>query len=879
MSTPDPRLVAALAGRYRIERELGEGGMATVWLAHDLKHDRPVAMKVLKPELAAQVGGGRFLAEIRTTANLQHPHILPLFDSGEADGFLFYVMPFVEGESLRDRLDREKQLPVDVAVSIARKVAGALQEAHDRGVVHRDVKPANILLDHRGEPLVADFGIALAVQEAGGGRLTETGLSLGTPYYMSPEQTTGDRTPDARSDVWSLGCVLWEMLAGEPPFHGSTAQAVLGRILTQDLPSLSAARKSVPANVAHALSAALEKLPADRIESARAFSDALADSNYRAPGAALGTVGAGSWWRDPRSIALGAALGVLALAAGTGWMGRAPATDAAPPGVVRFLIESRQLIQPLGVRPDGTVVMGVGTSSNGIVAMRRPGSPQLDTVRAVGSAATIVGRVTPDGDGILIAVPHPEIEGSWTVLRVDLDTGAERFLGTLPHRANGLAQTADGTVWATVQGTGLIRMPSGAEGLDTLPYPNAILVSELPGDSHLLLTVVDLEAESPGAKTVLLDTRSGDTTTVLPSGGGVWVQPGYLLYGAPPARLMAVPFDLDRMVTSGAEREVESEVFQVLGITLAAVNEQGVLAYTLPNFSVIAEGWRLLWGVPGNLRAVGPVLSHLDVNLSPDGGRASYTLDDQAWVIDLESGTTRQLTFEAGAVHNPVWTPDGREIVYLEFIGDAGDSLRDSRMRRIAVDGSRNPEDLPDTHPITAPQQILADGTVVLVPSSVDAGNGIWVLRPGESTPVEILNRSGNEELPRVSPDGEYMSYLDTGGVYVSRFPSMEGRWRVWSGEAVSAEWSPDGTSILIQNAEIPEMWRVAVETSAGFSSAAPELLPSTPPVQAIHGVGPGGRLLGTGSFVPSDSDSYAVMVALNWWTHLERIFAEDGGN
>jgi eukaryotic-like serine/threonine-protein kinase len=199
------RLNVALEGRYRIERELGEGGMATVYLAEDLRHRRKVAVKVLRPELAAVVGAERFLAEIETTANLQHPYILPLFDSGEADGFLFYVMPYVEGESLREKLDREKQLRVDEAVEIARKVADALDYAHEQGVVHRDVKPANILLSARGEPLVADFGIARAVSQAGGGRLTETGLSLGTPHYMSPEQATGDQDVDPRSDVYALG--------------------------------------------------------------------------------------------------------------------------------------------------------------------------------------------------------------------------------------------------------------------------------------------------------------------------------------------------------------------------------------------------------------------------------------------------------------------------------------------------------------------------------------------------------------------------------------------------------------------------------------------------------------------------------------------------
>ena len=233
MTEPEERLRTALSERYRIEREIGAGGMATVYLAEDLKHHRKVALKVLKPELAAVVGAERFLAEIKTTANLQHPHILPLFDSGEADGFLFYVMPFVEGETLRDRIDREHQLPMDEAVRIATAVANALQAAHDKGVIHRDIKPANILLSG-GEPLVADFGIALAVGAAGGGRLTETGLSLGTPHYMSPEQATGAQNIGPAADIYALGCVLYEMLVGEPPYTGSTAQVILGKIITGD---------------------------------------------------------------------------------------------------------------------------------------------------------------------------------------------------------------------------------------------------------------------------------------------------------------------------------------------------------------------------------------------------------------------------------------------------------------------------------------------------------------------------------------------------------------------------------------------------------------------------------------------------------------------
>src|SRR5210317_210410 len=260
MSDIATRLNAALEGRYRIESELGEGGMATVYLADDLKHERKVALKVLKPELAAVVGAERFLAEIKTTANLQHPHILPLFDSGEADTFLFYVMPYIEGETLRDKLERDKQLPVDEALGIATAVANALQTAHEAGVVHRDIKPGNILMS-RGEPLVADFGIALAVGAASGSRLTETGLSVGTPYYMSPEQATGDQALGPASDTYALACVLYEMLVGEPPYPGNTAQAVLGKII-QGLPvSATAARRSIPFNVDSAIRKALEKLP------------------------------------------------------------------------------------------------------------------------------------------------------------------------------------------------------------------------------------------------------------------------------------------------------------------------------------------------------------------------------------------------------------------------------------------------------------------------------------------------------------------------------------------------------------------------------------------------------------------------------------------
>ena len=275
MTGPLDRLTANLADRYSIERELGRGGMATVYLAQDIRHGRRVAIKVLRPELAAVLGAERFLREIEIAARLSHPHILPLYDSGQADGLLYYVMPHIEGESLRDRLDREKQLPIDDALRLAQQVAAALDYAHRREIVHRDIKPENILL-HEGHALVADFGIALAVRAAAGERLTETGLSLGTPYYMSPEQATGDRQIDARSDIYSLGCILYEMLAGEPPFSGPTAQAVVARILTEQPRDLRMLRPSVPAVVERVVAKSLARLPADRYVTAAKFAEALA---------------------------------------------------------------------------------------------------------------------------------------------------------------------------------------------------------------------------------------------------------------------------------------------------------------------------------------------------------------------------------------------------------------------------------------------------------------------------------------------------------------------------------------------------------------------------------------------------------------------------
>ena len=431
MTDTPTHLATALADRYRIERELGAGGMATVYLAYDLKHDRRVAIKVLRPELAAVIGAERFLSEIRTTANLQHPHILPLFDSGAAGSSLFYVMPFVDGESLRDRLTREKQLPVADAVRLATEVAAALDYAHRHGVIHRDIKPENILL-HEGSALVADFGIALAASQAGAARLTETGTSLGTPHYMSPEQAMGERALDARSDVFSLGCVLYEMLLGEPPFTGATAQAIVAKLMTTDAPSLTGQRRSIPPAVDRAVHRALERVPADRFDTAAAFAAALREH----PDA----VSAPPARRAVRLLLAGALIMALGGVALFLLRGRTPAAVAAPDpdrrvvAVLPFRNISRDTAQQYF---SAGMTEEITTQLAGVAALRvlgRAATAQYDTSgdrltrmsHDLGVGSVVDGSVRLAGDRVRISVELTDVRtasrsgrssttGSWPI--------------------------------------------------------------------------------------------------------------------------------------------------------------------------------------------------------------------------------------------------------------------------------------------------------------------------------------------------------------------------------------------------------------------------------------------------------------------------------
>jgi len=357
------RLQSALVTRYRIERELGRGGMGMVFLAEDLKHGRLVALKVLRPELAQSLGADRFLREIRVSAQLNHPHILTLIDSGSADGFMYYVLPFVGGESLRDRLRRERNLSIGDALRITEEVADALAYAHSMGVVHRDIKPENILFE-AGHAVVTDFGIAHAVSEAGGERLTGTGLAVGTPAYMSPEQALGTEAVDGRADIYSLGCVLYEMLTGETPYTGPTPQAILARKAVDPVPSIRVVREAVPAALEAAVERALAKVPADRYDFAAALSGA--ETAVRATRTVAG-------WRSDRFIMVASAFIVIAAVS---YLALALSGGGSSPGVAvtsheRLTTDPGQELYP-SISSDGEWIVYAGeTAGNRDIFLRR----------------------------------------------------------------------------------------------------------------------------------------------------------------------------------------------------------------------------------------------------------------------------------------------------------------------------------------------------------------------------------------------------------------------------------------------------------------------------------------------------------------------------
>ena len=719
MSDPVSRLNAALEGRYAIERELGEGGMATVYLADDLKHERKVALKVLKPELAAVVGAERFLAEIKVTANLTHPNILPLHDSGEADSFLFYVMPYLEGESLRDRIDREKQLPVDEAVRIATAVANALDHAHRHKVIHRDIKPANILLQD-GEPVVADFGIALALGAGGGDCLTETGLSLGTPYYMSPEQATGDQPVGSSTDTYALGSVLYEMLVGEPPYPGTTTQAVLGKIIAGKPVSAMEHRPSVPANVDAAIRCAIEKLPADRFGSVQEFAKALADAGFRhGELAGVGSMHSGGVWKRV-SVAITAI--AIAFAALTVWSLRSPEPDQLATGVAtRFSVTPPPDGQILGtaglaISPDGRTVVFLAMPGRGLF---RRNLDRLETVSLPGTESAWMPFFSPDGEWIGFFDSRENM-----LKRIRVDGSEIQTLGPTPPTTRSAGWGEAGTIVFNSSGLGgLARIPEAGGEIQPIESSagNLRWLDLLPGGAAVLAS----QSISGESQVVLVRLETGEPEILFPGTTPRYVAPGYVVYWRE-GTLWAVPFDLERLQVTGRPTLIVQGVQAgTNGYTSFAVTEN-TLIYQVGGIQGIGVGAPLWVDREGNQEPLGidPGL-YAWPRISPDETRVALVRSEPGnqdiWIYDLVSGVSTQLTFDPAFDYSPVWTPDSQHVVFR--------SSRDGafNLYRRRADGADEVERITTSPADQRPHGFTPDGSTLLF-AQVDSATGsdLW---------------------------------------------------------------------------------------------------------------------------------------------------------
>jgi serine/threonine-protein kinase len=869
-------LEQALADRYRVERELGSGGMATVYLAQDLKHDRPVALKVLRPELAAVLGGERFLKEIQVTSHLQHPHILPLFDSGEADGLLFYVMPHVEGESLRDRLTREKQLGIEEAVRLTTQVASALDYAHRRGVLHRDIKPENILLEE-GQALIADFGIALALRRAGGNRLTETGLSLGTPQYMSPEQASGDRELDARSDIYSLACVLYELLAGEPPHTGPTVQAVVAKVLTAPVTPIGELRRTVPVHVAAALDVALAKLPADRFASATQFAEALTHPGLAAalvPGRQ--TTGAvpsvrRSGARARRLFFLLLSLWALVATVVAVWSARRlprPTSALTSRWVLElpagFHLPSRVVSPPLAISANGRVIA---------VVAERSGTSRL-FLRTLDDTEP---REVPGTEGA--SGPFFSPDGEWVgffsgprLLKVALRGGtpvlvtqaAEMFL-------LGTWTTGDSIVFgrpgfhARVSATGgtAVRLPEDAAA----PYGGKLHL--LPGGNHALVDAtsrgrprVAVLTIATGGLAVLEELGEALTVAYVPTGHLVFNQGGLI---------RAIGFDARRRATVGAPFPVGEGALGPCGWYQAwlTVSDAGTLLRAAGSADSLEAVWvdraGRLHGLRGEVRCV------VRPRLSPDGrflvGEVGGE-DAGVWIFDLERGTGRPVARGAGA--DPIWSQDGRRVTYTE----------DPWAERTVIlsapfDGTSRAETLLTSDHIAAPHSWSPDGRWLAYYEITPEGRDIWVVPPGGRRQPYLVTPH-NERSPGFSPDGRWIAYVsDESGrdeVYVRGFPEPGAPRQVSEGGGREPVWARNGRELFYRLGD--RILAVPVRTGRSFEAGAPRVLFEGPFAgeqetsgSQSYDVSPDGQRFLMVRSTPPDR----IVVTLNWLEELKR--------
>ena len=795
-----PRLITALSDRYRIERELGAGGMATVYLAEDLKHDRKIAIKVLRPELAAVIGADRFLKEIKTTANLQHPHILGLIDSGEVGGLLWYAMPFVQGESLRDRLQREKQLPIPEALRIATEVAGALDYAHRHGVIHRDIKPENILL-HDGSALVADFGIALAASSAGT-RMTETGMSLGTPHYMSPEQAMGEREITARSDVYALGCVTYEMLIGDPPFTGSTAQAIIAKVMTEVPRSLMAQRHTIPPQVEAAVLTALEKLPADRFATAGEFSAALADRTYAITAAARrggAPASAGPWrWRALAFAGLAVALAVVAV---IGW--RRPATIA-PLRRLTVTMDQYQrnaAIEPPTLSPDGRLVVYATVEGN-LVSMRLD---QLTAKPVSGATTAWAPFFSPDSKEVAYYTGFP---GAIKIYSFTTETS--RTLVADSTYASGGSWSDDGWIYYVAgprDGAAIMRIrPAGGKpelvaAPDTTRdlfyyWPHA-----LPGGSRLLLTVWPVNGDPYVGE---LDLASHAVTTLAPGIQGLYSPTGHLLVMQGDGVLRVAPFDASRgSVTGGFTTMVEGMLI-IQGTRPASLSRDGSLTYVAG--TARAQVMRVTRD--GHEESVDPtwIGDFKSIELSPDGSRVAVAIQKAArteiWVRAMPNGPIARVATGGTQSYRQGWSSDGRTLFF--------NSNRQGTITtyRVPADGSAPPARVFNGM-MSVDEAILSkDGAWIVFRRGSGGGRDIYAMHPGVDSSIRPLVATPAEEFsPALSPDGKWLAYAsdETGSteVYVRPFPDVNaGKFPVSRHGGSEPVWSHSGRELFFRDGD-----------------------------------------------------------------------------
>jgi serine/threonine-protein kinase len=778
---------AALADRYTIESPLGAGGMATVWRVQDRRHARTLALKVLRAEPSQAITTERFLREVRVAASLQHPGILPLFDSGEIQGVPWYVMPLVAGETLRQRLTRERQLPVDDAVRIARQVAAALAHAHQQGIVHRDVKPENILLAD-GQVYLADFGIALAMQRADDGRLTQSGFTLGTPQYLSPELAAGEWQVDGRSDQWALAAVLYEMLSGRPPHVGTTFQSLAARIVTEAPTSLAALRPGVPTALDAAIRRALHKVPADRYADTGAFEVALAGALVEpvsTPASAV-TNAAASVAPPPRGRRRGRAL-VAGTVIGLGVLGLKLSGLGA--GVAAAPLMRLALVPPRGERfvsglveggaalsPDGERVAYVASSKGATRLWVRQLSSNTEQLIA-GTDGAAFPFWSPDGKSVGFFAGDQ-------LKRVALDGSASVVLCPAALGRGG-AWTEDGRIVFAANGALSVVSEGGGKSAVLIPKPAPSVLLRwpqmLPG-GRLLYYMPERGRERAAMYLASLKDPQESRRVLENETEAVYAQDGHgkdFLTWIRNGSLVAAPFNLRTGALGDAQLVADSvHAFTLSGHSIVSASRSGTLLFNpLANVTSRFAWFDRTGRQQGEL---GEPARYNEFRLSRDGRQVVAAREHDGgldlWTIDVARNASARLPTDRDVSTYPAWMPDGRSLLFA-----AGD-VRNIFRRSLTGDEQRLTQST--THQL--PNDVCRDGRVGLfyqvTPQTL---RDLWTLAldvPG-ATPQPYLAQRWHEAFGRFSPDCKWVAYQsdETGRyeVYVASFPKPTERYLV----------------------------------------------------------------------------------------------------